>query len=233
MGGLVTSLWADARRGEGLVDALVLNSPWLDLRGSWFERTVFTRVLDVVGTVAPNVVVGKLGPHYGRALHESTGGEWAYDLAWKPFDGFPARAGFARAIRRGHARVARGLDIDVPVLVLASDAIGSGRRVARGPGHHRLGAGRRAHQGARAPARSRRHVRRGARGQVTTWPCPPCPHATPTSPRCSRSWTPGCPDRPVRGARSGGRLVTTSHAASVGEHQPDQQRHLRAPPRPP
>ena len=34
MGGLVTSLWADARRGEGLIDALVLNSPWLDLRGS-------------------------------------------------------------------------------------------------------------------------------------------------------------------------------------------------------
>jgi len=124
MGGLVTSLWADSRRGEGLIDALVLNSPWLDLRGSWFERTVFTGVLDVVGKVAPNVVVSRIDPYYGRALHESTGGEWSYDLAWKPLDGFPARAGFARTIRRGHARVARGLDIDVPVLVLASDASG-------------------------------------------------------------------------------------------------------------
>ncbi|WP_315093121.1 alpha/beta hydrolase [uncultured Cellulomonas sp.] len=124
MGGLVTSLWADARRGEGLVDALVLNSPWLDLRGSWFERRVFTAVLDRVGRVAPDLVVGKIGPFYGRALHEGTGGEWAYDLAWKPHDGFPARAGFARAVRRGHARVARGLAVDVPVLVLASDASG-------------------------------------------------------------------------------------------------------------
>ncbi|MET0789140.1 MAG: alpha/beta hydrolase [Cellulomonas sp.] len=124
MGGLVTSLWADSRRGEGLIDALVLNSPWLDLNGSWFERTVFTAVLDGVGRVAPNLVVGKIAPFYGRALHEDTGGEWSYDLAWKPIDGFPARAGFARTIRRGHARVAAGLAIDVPVLLLASDASG-------------------------------------------------------------------------------------------------------------
>lgn len=124
MGGLVTSLWADSRRGEGLIDALVLNSPWLDLRGSWFERTVFTTVLDGVGRVAPDLVVGKVAPHYGRALHEATGGEWSYDLAWKPHEGFPARAGFARTVRRGHKRVAAGLAIDVPVLVLASDASG-------------------------------------------------------------------------------------------------------------
>ena len=33
-------------------------------------------------------------------------------------------AGFIRTVRRGHARVAAGLAIDVPVLVLASDASG-------------------------------------------------------------------------------------------------------------
>jgi len=124
MGGLVTSLWADARRGEGLIDALVLNSPWLDLRGSRFERTVLAGVIERVGKVAPNVHVGKVAPHYGRALHVGTGGEWSYELAWKPFEGFPARAGLGRTIRRGHKRVARGLAIDVPVLVLASDASG-------------------------------------------------------------------------------------------------------------
>jgi alpha-beta hydrolase superfamily lysophospholipase len=124
MGGLVTSLWADARRGEGLIDALVLNAPWLDLRGNWFERTVLTGLIDAVGRVAPNVVVGKLEPHYGRALHEGTGGEWAYDLAWKPHEGFPVRAALGRSIRRGHARIATGLAVDVPVMVLASDASG-------------------------------------------------------------------------------------------------------------
>lgn len=123
-GGLTAALWADARRGEGLVDALVLNSPWLDLRGTRFERTVLTRVLDVVGGVAPRVRLRGLAPHYGEALHRGTGGEWDFDLAWKPHGGFPVRAGFARTVRRAHARVARGLAVDVPVLVLASDAAG-------------------------------------------------------------------------------------------------------------
>lgn len=122
MGGLVCSLWADAR--PGVVDAVVLNSPWLDLRGNWFERTVETRLVDLVGRVAPSLPVAKIGPHYGPALHASTGGEWDYALAWKPFEGFPATAGFVRTVRRGHARVARGLAIDAPVLVLASDANG-------------------------------------------------------------------------------------------------------------
>jgi len=124
MGGLVTALWADARRGRGVVDALVLNSPWLDLRGSWLEREVATRAIDVVGRVAPRLPVGRLGQHYGPALHSGTGGEWDYDLTWKPHAGFPVRAGWLRTVRRGHARVRTGLAIDCPVLVLASDANG-------------------------------------------------------------------------------------------------------------
>ncbi|HEX7806344.1 MAG TPA: alpha/beta hydrolase [Cellulomonas sp.] len=124
MGGLVTSLWADARRGAGVVDALVLNSPWLELRGSWVERVPVTRLVDVVGRFVPRLKVGALGQHYGAALHSGTGGEWDYDLAWKPLLGFPVRAGWLRTVRRGHARVARGLAVDRPVLVLSSDASG-------------------------------------------------------------------------------------------------------------
>lgn len=123
-GGLIAALWANGRRGRHLVDAVVLNSPWLDLRGSWLERRVLTPVLDVVGALAPRLVVSHLAEHYVRALHAEGGGEWAYDLAWKPYAGFPIRAGFIRTVRRGHARVARGLDIDVPVLVATSDATG-------------------------------------------------------------------------------------------------------------
>ncbi|WP_028050522.1 alpha/beta hydrolase [Cellulomonas sp. URHD0024] len=128
MGGLVTSLWADARAGKGRIDALVLNSPWLDLRGNWFERTVLTSVIDVVGKLAPQLVVGRLSRHYTEALHHESGGEWEFDLAWKPHGGFPARAGLGRTVRRGHKRVAAGLSIDVPVLVLASDRSGPDTR---------------------------------------------------------------------------------------------------------
>lgn len=138
-GGLVTALWADARTravaGPGTsttsavqIDALVLNSPWLDLNEPWFSRVVATRLIDVLGPLAPRTPVGGLGTHYGRALHKDTGGEWDYDLTLKPHEGFPARAGWLRAVRRGHAQVARGLDIRCPVLVLTPDASGDPKR---------------------------------------------------------------------------------------------------------
>ncbi|MGO1316858.1 MAG: alpha/beta hydrolase [Cellulomonadaceae bacterium] len=125
-GGLIGSLWANARPGR--VDALVLNSPWFDLNRDWFTRTVGTRAIDALGRVAPRTVVGHLGQHYGRALHRGTGGEWDYDLAWKPHEGFPVRAGWMRTVRRAHARVARGLDVRCPVLVCTSDATGDASR---------------------------------------------------------------------------------------------------------
>ena len=121
-GGLITSLWAHRRRGRGIVDALVLNSPWFDLNASLFQRTVGTAAVHRLGTLKPRTVVGKLGTAYGRFLHRETGGEWAYDLAWKPHGGFPVVAGWLRAIRRGHAELNRGLAIDCPVLVACSDA---------------------------------------------------------------------------------------------------------------
>ncbi len=123
-GGLVTPLWAHARRGRGVVDALVLNSPWFDLNRDWFQRVVLTRVLDVVGGVAPRLVVGHPGVHYGQSLHVDSGGGWEYDLTWKPHEGFPARAGWIRTVRRGHARLARGLDVDCPVLVCCAERSG-------------------------------------------------------------------------------------------------------------
>ncbi len=126
MGGLVAPLWLAER--PGLVDALVLDSPWLDLRGTWFERGPLTVALDIVGRVAPRLKVSELDPWYGRALHRSTGGEWDYDLAWKPLSGFPVRAGWVRSIRAGHRRVARGLHVEAPVLVVTSEATGPGDR---------------------------------------------------------------------------------------------------------
>ena len=129
-GGLIAALWADrhprsaGRATTARVDALVLNSPWLDLQGSWFERTIAIRLIDALAPWMPLRIVGKLGPDYGRSLHVSTGGAWDYDLRWKPFAGFPVRAGWLRAIHRGHRAVAGGLAIDVPVLVCCSTASG-------------------------------------------------------------------------------------------------------------
>ncbi|SEE89679.1 alpha/beta hydrolase [Ruania alba] len=120
-GGLIASLYASDHGG---VDALVLNSPWFDLNSSWVNRVLTTRVLDAVGRWLPVLRVSTLGEPYGRSLHTSTGGEWGYDLAWKPFEDVPVYAGWLRAIRRGHARIARGLDVHAPVLVCTAGRSG-------------------------------------------------------------------------------------------------------------
>ena len=130
-GGLVGALWLHARAarpGGRLVDAAVLNSPWFDLNRPWFDRSVTTRAVDVLGGVAPQTVIGQTGRFYGEWLHTPGGGGWTYDLDWKPDAGFGVRAGWFRTIRRGHAALARGLAIDVPVLVCASGASGPADR---------------------------------------------------------------------------------------------------------
>src|SRR5699024_8332116 len=81
-GGLIVSLYAS--RHPGGISGVVLNSPWLDLNEPWFVRRVVAPVLRRVGHLVPSLPVSDLGSGYGHSIHSSTGGEWDYDLAWKP-----------------------------------------------------------------------------------------------------------------------------------------------------
>jgi alpha-beta hydrolase superfamily lysophospholipase len=118
-GGLITALWA--ARHPARVAALVLNSPWLDLQGSALVRTLGTPVIDALGARSPTAVLRlpDLG-FYNRVLHASHGGEWDYDLELKTSPSPPVRVGWLRAILQGQRRVAAGLHLPMPVLVLAS-----------------------------------------------------------------------------------------------------------------
>jgi alpha-beta hydrolase superfamily lysophospholipase len=121
-GGLITSLWADTRRPAEL-RGLILNSPWFDLQGkAWLRSHAAGALLDQVGRRAPRREISRrIEGFYTRSLHRDHDGEWDFDLALKPIESFAVRAGWLRAIRRGHARLHRGLDIACPVLVLSSD----------------------------------------------------------------------------------------------------------------
>lgn len=126
-GGLVLPLWLTRlqRRpggavGQGIVGQ-VLNSPWFDLQGAAWMRSIGTHVIAAVARVRPLDVIRL--PHtdaYGSSLHVSAHGEWEYDTELKPLDGFPITYGWLTAVRRGQAILHRGHDVGVPSLVLHS-----------------------------------------------------------------------------------------------------------------
>jgi alpha-beta hydrolase superfamily lysophospholipase len=123
-GGLVVPLWLHRRRAASTPSPIVgavLNSPWLDLQGSPTLRGPVTQLLRVLGKLRPfQVIPTKIGV-YGRTLHVSGTGEWEFDTGLKPIDGFPVTFGWLNAVRRGHARLHRGIEAGVPLLVLRSN----------------------------------------------------------------------------------------------------------------
>jgi alpha-beta hydrolase superfamily lysophospholipase len=122
-GGLITPLWANDRQPD--LAGMVLNSPWLDLQGSLLLRTAGTKAIDQIGLRRPYLAVPRdVSGFYARSLHGDHDGEWDFDLAWKPLESWPVYAGWLRAVRRGHARAHRGLDVPAPVLVLTSATSG-------------------------------------------------------------------------------------------------------------
>lgn len=119
-GGLITALWAHHRRPSALV-GMALNSPWLDLQGSALLRVVGTPVISQVGARQPmREIRRQVNGFYARSLHRDHEGEWDFDLALKPMASFAVYAGWLRAVRSAHAELHRGLEVPVPVLVLAS-----------------------------------------------------------------------------------------------------------------
>ncbi|NCT91887.1 alpha/beta hydrolase [Cellulomonas sp. APG4] len=118
-GGLVGVLWA--QRHPGAVTGLVLNSPWLELTGSSVMRNLGTPLVQQLARTRPKAPVLTIDPgFYTRTISSELEGEWTYDARWRPTPFFPIRPGWLQAVLNGHAQVARGLDLTVPVFMAAS-----------------------------------------------------------------------------------------------------------------
>lgn len=118
-GGLISALWAHHRKPA--LAAMMLNSPWFDMQGPFWLRSIGTVAIRGVGNYQPMRPVARtLNSFYGQSLHRDHAGEWDYDLAWKPLDSWPIYFGWLRAIRTAHAELHRGVDIGCPSLVLTS-----------------------------------------------------------------------------------------------------------------
>lgn len=121
-GGLVLSLWA--HRHQGVADALVLNSPWLDLQMGSAVRTALKSIFDLQAMLTPQQTTLPqldLG-FYMRAQHEMADPTdlEPVNLAWRPKLAFPALSGWLNAIVDGQSKVQQGLKVGAPVCVMLS-----------------------------------------------------------------------------------------------------------------
>jgi len=117
-GGLILTLWAARHHTE--VAALVLNSPWLELQAGAIGRQALAPLVQVRARFDPLGVhpVVDLG-FYTRAQRDLGSLPEAPD-GWRPERGFPTHPGWFAAILAGHARIAAGVDVGCPALVLLS-----------------------------------------------------------------------------------------------------------------
>jgi alpha-beta hydrolase superfamily lysophospholipase len=119
-GGLVLALWA--ARHPGRAAALVLNSPWLELQIGALARNAVAPLVNARARIDPrglNPVVD-FG-YYTRAQHEvGSLPVPGYREDWRPARGFRVHAGWLAAILEGHRRVAAGIEVGCPALVLLS-----------------------------------------------------------------------------------------------------------------
>lgn len=116
-GGLVCSLYAHEGVQRGEVQALWLNSAFLDWNlPEW--RKVQLHLATALGRFYPFLNDPKaFRPEYTRALRA----DWDFDLALKPEYGFPLYYGWLGAISDAFRKVHRGLAIRCPVLSMHSD----------------------------------------------------------------------------------------------------------------
>jgi alpha-beta hydrolase superfamily lysophospholipase len=122
-GGLTVPLWLHDRGHE--VAGVFLNAPWIDMHGDAFTRLVAMPVIHRLGARQPMRVIPRdVDGSYAKSLHSDYFGEWDFNLDWKPLKSWPAYAGWIRAVRLGQARLARGLDINGPVLMVSSTRSG-------------------------------------------------------------------------------------------------------------
>lgn len=118
-GGLTLSLWA--ARNPTRVSTLVLNSPWLEFQGRAGGRNAFAPLVSMQAKYRPMDLMPAIDlGYYARTTSSRLDGDWDYNSDWRPEHGFHAHAGWLNAILMGHAAVAAGLHLAMPVVTMLS-----------------------------------------------------------------------------------------------------------------
>ena len=120
-GGLISALYTNDKSNDNSIDALILNSPFVELNASKSVNTLVSPMLALIGKILPNMVSPvKLEEGYAMSVHKDHYGEWEFDIKMKPIKGFKIYFGWINGIYNAQKKLQKGLHINCPVLVLHS-----------------------------------------------------------------------------------------------------------------
>jgi len=123
-GALAGALYAKIGERRDRVTRLIFNSPFLEVP----QGSALAHIAALWGAVVPfGRIREPVTPWYAKSLHSDFRGEWRFNTALKPIDGFDAFYGWLRAVVRVQDRIKKGLGLEQPVLVLHADRSAKGR----------------------------------------------------------------------------------------------------------
>ncbi|MCM1292801.1 MAG: alpha/beta hydrolase [Bacteroides sp.] len=118
-GGLVAAYYL-ARNKAADVDALILNSPFLDWNLGKMECVV--GIASTAGKLFPNIPISSgSGTAYGESLNRNYHGEWEFDTTWKSITPRKVTLGWVNAVNSAQKYLRKHRDsIDMPILLMYS-----------------------------------------------------------------------------------------------------------------
>ncbi len=120
-GGLIAAHYLNQGPKRHMVDALILNSPFLEFNITPFAKQLLTPLSKLVTRYRPFAKsLRRLNPTYVKSLHSDYHGEWAFNLSMKPLNGFPVYYAWLLAIKDAQEFLRWCSDIKVPILVFHS-----------------------------------------------------------------------------------------------------------------
>lgn len=120
-GGLIVASYMNDRP-ESEINAVILNSPFLDWNMSGFVRKIGIPVVTWIGGWWPGLKISQgKSTAYAESLLKDYHGEWQYDTNLKTIYPRKVSAGWVRAITKAQEALRKQSDIKCPVLLMRSD----------------------------------------------------------------------------------------------------------------
>ncbi len=121
-GGMLTSYYLNTGSKREWVDAMVLNSPFLELNEPSPKKQLIPFVAGFISSLFPYAKQeGALSPVYTESLHKNYHGEWDFNLDWKPLYGYAAYFSWVKAVTDVQSWLYKHSNITIPILLMYSD----------------------------------------------------------------------------------------------------------------